>query len=158
MSDHGYICDIFDLSPAHAHELVDIVLANDVEQERGKHDSLFLEVGRLVHLIWLSQDPPARVLKVKLNVRLTESLKFHGFNHLSIEAHTEPGSWFVNKGFTVRSKKTDGYWLQCAFASFGPENLTRSEIIEYLRDVAKLIFDDYKVNDSSSPTIAPVFD
>ena len=63
---------------------------------------------------------------------------------------------FVRQGFTVRSKMENGYWVQYVFKSFGANNLTRSEIMEYL-DVAKLEYDPNKIGDSG-PTVIACFE
>lgn len=153
MGDTEYLCDLYGIDPSESHKLVDIILEGDEKDIKAEQDALSLEPGRMVHLIWLTSASPAQVVKVELNTRLKERLCFQGFNQLSDVDFNDPASWFLRKGFTVRSTKVNGRWLQCAFASSGPTNLTRSEIIEYLRDVAKLAFDEYKVNDHSAPTV-----
>ncbi|CAM3935982.1 hypothetical protein [Pseudomonas wadenswilerensis] len=152
MGDHEYLCSLYGLEAGEDEDLIDIVLAGDTKELRAQEDISCLAPGRLVHRIWLTKNVPACVVKVELNSRLSEELNLNGFNTLSSNSPQDPGSWFVEKGFTVRSKKINGFWQQYAFASSGPQNLTRSEIISYLRDVALLEFDESQVNDYSLPT------
>jgi hypothetical protein len=153
VGDHEYLCSLYGLEQGQGEELVDAILADDTKLMRARADELCLRAGRLIHWVQLTTDVPAKVVRVKFNSRLEEHLDLKPFNTLSSVSCDDPGSWFVEKGFTVRSRKVNGFWQQYVFASSGPENLTRSEIISYLRDVALLDFDESQVNDCSLPTI-----
>ena len=149
MSDHRYLCDLYDLEPSRSQDLVDVVLEKDEKALRDEHERLLLDVGRLVHLVWLTPDSPATVVRVEFNKVLGESLKFLGFNQLIGKSQDDPGQWFIDRGYTVRSKKINGYWLQVAF---GMGNLVRSEMIEYLQQHTGLDFDKSKVDDGRCQT------
>lgn len=153
MSDHEYMCSLYGVEPDQEDELIDIVLEKETQLLREMEDEISLQAGRLVHFVRLTTDVPAQVVSVEFNKRLSERLDLRRFNTLASELPRDPGSWFVERGFTVRSKTIRGFWHQYAFAASGPQNLTRSEIISYLRDVALLEFDESKVNDCSLPTI-----
>lgn len=43
------------------------------------------------------------------------------FNHLKSTEHDDPASWFIRKGFIVRSIKTNAYWYQVAFKDTNSE-------------------------------------
>lgn len=110
---------------------------------------LSLDFGRLVHLVLLTPDSPAKVYKVEFNKVLDEPLEFQRFNRLLGKAQDDPGQWFLEKGYTVRSRKINGHWFQVAF---GRGNLVRSEMVEYLRKHTDLDFDDSKVDDGRCQT------
>lgn len=155
MSDNEYLRELFDVNPLEEHDLVDIILSEDnrIEKPSVENDHLYLDAGRTVHLIWLTTFVPARFVKAKFNIQLETPLSFEGFNRLNDGTWQEPGSWFVDKEFTVRSAKVKGNWLQCVFRSTGHQNLTRGEIIEYLRDVAKIAPEEVEINELTKPTI-----
>lgn len=144
MSDHRYLCELYGLEPSRSHELVDVILEGDERELRDGEDRLSLEAGRLVHLILLTPDSPARVVGVEFNKVLDEPIDFSEFNELRGKSRDDPGQWFVDKGYTVRSRKTGGHWFQVAF---GRGNLVRSEMAEYLRNHARLEFDEAMLDD-----------
>lgn len=143
MSDNAYLCELYGLGPERSHELVDSVLEKDERELRDREDWVSLEAGRLVHLVRLTPDSPAKVLRVEFNKVLEERLELAAFNELQGKSPDGPGQWFVGKGYTVRSRKTGGYWFQVAF---GRENLVRSEMAEYLNH-ARLEFDEAMLDD-----------
>ena len=144
MSDLGDLCDLYGIEPHRSHELADSVLEEDEKGLRDEEDRLSLDAGRLVHLILLTPDSPARVLMVEFNKVLDDPFYFSGFNELRGKSRDDPGQWFVEKGYTVRSRKTGGHWFQVAF---GRGNLVRSEMAEYLRNHARLDFDEATLDD-----------
>ena len=144
MSDHEYLCDRYGLEPSRSHELVDVILEEDEKELRDGQEKLSLHAGHLVHLVWLTTDCPATVVRVEFNKVLDEPLEFLCFNQLFGKAKDDPGQWFLAKGYTVRSKKINGYWLQVAF---GRWNLVRSEMMEYLRENTNLAFDEMGIDD-----------
>lgn len=144
MSDHRYLCELYGPEPSRSHELVDIILEDDERELRDGEDRLSLEAGRLVHLILLTPDSPARVVGVEFNKVLDEPIDFSEFNELRGKSRDDPGQWFAEKGYLVRSRKTGGHWFQVAF---GRGNLVRSEMAEYLRNHARLEFDEAMLDD-----------
>ena len=122
---------------------------------RAEQEQIFLDVGRLVHLVWLTSERPAKVIKVEVNKVLEEPLEFTGFTHLTSMGRKDPGRWLLEKelGFKVRSKKVNGLWLQCVF---GGGNLVRSEMIEYLRNCTELNFDECKIDPECYQTIGTI--
>lgn len=152
MSDHRYLCNLYGLQPSQSHELVDVILEEDEKKMLSEQETFLLDAGRLVHLVWLTSDSPAKVIKVEFNKVLEVPLEFWGFNHLTDMAPEEPGQWFLERkrGFKVRSKKVNGFWFQCVF---GGGNLVRSEMIEYLRKYTNLDFDESKIDSEGCQTI-----
>lgn len=152
MSDHRYLLDLYGLQPTQAHELVDEILDEDEKEMLAEQQRLFLDAGSLVHLVWLTSDSPAKVIKVEFNKVLQEPLEFRGFNDLTGMAPHDPGRWFLERkrGFKLRSKKVNGFWLQCVF---GGGNLVRSEMIEYLREHTNLDFEESKIDSEGCQTI-----
>ena len=144
MSDHAYLCELYGLDPSRSQELADIILEEDERELREAEEDLSLDAGRLVHLIWLTTDTPATVVRVVFNKVLEKPLDLQRFNRLRGTSPDDPGQWFVGKGYTVRSRKTGGHWFQVAF---GRENLVRSEMARYLRDLACLDFDEAMLDD-----------
>ena len=144
MSDHRHLCELYGLEPSHSHELVDVILEEDEKELRDGEDRLSLEAGRLVHLILLTPDSPARVVGVEFNKVLDEPIDFSEFNELRGKSRDDPGQWFAEKGYLVRSRKTGGHWFQVVF---GRGNLVRSEMAEYLRNHARLEFDEAMLDD-----------
>lgn len=154
MSDFEDLCKMYGVDPSEGYDLVDVILEEDNKILKKQAEKLSLHKGRFVHIIHLTKDRPAKVKKVELNTELKETVNFNGFNYLDQETHKNPGSWFVRKGFTVRSKQeSNGEWIQYAFAEEGPVNLVRSEIIDYL-NIAELEFDEYYIDDCK-PAIIP---
>lgn len=153
MSDHSYLCDLYGLELSHSDELVDVILEEDENELRDKEDMQSLDVGRLVHLVLLTTDSPAKVVQVEFNKVPDEPLDIRRFNQLLGRSQDDPGLWFLDKGYTVRSRKTNGYWFQVAF---GKGNLVRSEMIEYLRKHTGLDFDESKVDDGNCQTFGGV--
>ena len=80
-----------------------------------------LPVGKIVHQIKLLATYPAKPMGIIWNTKLNEPLLCTNANYLNSTDHDEPASWFVRKGFTVRSKKINGYWYQIAFKATNPE-------------------------------------
>lgn len=155
MSDHNYLCRLYGVDPAQSDELIEKILEEDEKYMRAEQEQIFLDVGRLVHLVWLTSETPAKVIKVEFNKVLEEPLEFTGFNHLTSMGRKDPGRWFLEKelGFKVRSKKVNGLWLQCVF---GGGNLVRSEMIEYLRNCTELNFDECKIDPECYQTIGTI--
>ena len=152
MSDHSYLCDLYDLQPSESHELIDMILEDDEKRMLAEQEEIFLDAGRMVHLVWLTLDVPANVVKIEFNKVLQDLEEFRGFNHLTGMDPKDPGQWFLNqqRGFKVRSKKMNGFWLQCVF---GGGNLVRSEMIDYLRNCTNLEFDEFKIDSEVCQTI-----
>jgi hypothetical protein len=151
MSDLEDLREIFGIYDCEDHEVIDRALAKISEQERASEEKYLLSKGREIHRITLTKSAPATVIKAELNIPLEHDVHLSKFNYLDVADFQFPGAWFVRQGFTVRSKMENGYWVQYAFKSFGADNLTRSEIMEYL-DVAKLEYDPNKI-DESGPTV-----
>lgn len=152
MSNHSYISDLYGLPPSQPHELIDVILEGDEKDMLAEQDRLLLDAGRLVHLVWLTAESPATVIKVEFNKVLQEPLEFRGFNQLTGMALKDPGHWFLELkiGYKVRSKKVNGFWLQCVF---GGGNLVRSEMIEYLQKHTNLDFDESTIDSEGCQTI-----
>ncbi|EGQ9707358.1 hypothetical protein ACTNIH_004646 [Vibrio parahaemolyticus] len=146
MGDFAYLSNKYGLSAENADELVERILESDVKFAKSEAEKISLNKGRDVHLIRLTKEKPAKVFEVELNTQLSESILFSGFNYLDSPDYRSPGSWFVDRGFTVRSKDFGSYWLQVAFAESGPVNITRSEVIEYLKLIG-LPFDESKIGE-----------
>lgn len=74
-----------------------------------------LPKGKIVHIIKLLASYPAKPMGIIWNKQLTEPLTCVSANHLRSTDHDDPASWFVRKGFTVRSSKINGFWYQVIF-------------------------------------------
>lgn len=74
-----------------------------------------LPKGKIVHIIKLLAEYPAKPVGIIWNKKLTESLECTSANYLNSTDYDDPASWFVRKGFTVRSSKSNGYWYQVVF-------------------------------------------
>lgn len=140
MSDLDDLREKFGIYDCEDHDVIDVALDRISEQERASEEKYLLSKGREVHRITLTKSVPATVVKAELNVPLEHDVQLSKFNALDSSGYQSPGAWFVRQGFIVRSKKKDGYWVQYAFKSFGSNNLTRSEVMEYL-DFARLKYD-----------------
>ncbi|MBU2952737.1 hypothetical protein [Marinobacter sp. F3R08] len=132
MSNLEDLREAFGVHDCEDHDVIDAVLDKISAQERTTEEQYLIKKGREVHRITLTKNVPATVLQVELNTPLDEDVCLTRFNELDSPDSRNPGSWFVQKGFTVRSKKEGGHWVQYAFKSNGANNLTRSEIMEYL--------------------------
>ncbi|MCR8914233.1 hypothetical protein FDP08_12850 [Marinobacter panjinensis] len=132
MSNLEDLREAFGVYDCEDHDVIDAILDKIFAQERTGEEHYLIKKGREVHRITLSKNVPATVLKVELNTPLDEDVCLTKFNELDSAESRNPGSWFVQQGFTVRSKNEDGHWVQYAFKSNGANNLTRSEIMEYL--------------------------
>ena len=144
MSDHTYLCELLGLGPERSHELADVLVEEEEKRSRDEEENLALDAGCLVQLVWLTGDTPAKVVRVEFNKILEKPLSFTGFNRLQGRSMDDPGQWFVDKGYTVRSLRTNGHWVQVVF---GRGNLVRSEMLEYLRKHTGLPFDESEVDD-----------
>lgn len=140
MSDLDDLREIFGIYDCEDHDVIDAALDRISEQERASEEKYLLSKGREVHRITLTKSVPATVVKAELNIPLEHDVHLSKFNTLDSSDYQSPGAWFVRQGFIVRSKKENGYWVQYAFKSLGTNNLTRSEVMEYL-DVAGLNYD-----------------
>ncbi len=127
--------DLKDIDGLHScpdHEVIDFVLDSISKEAIEEKQKTILSKGRLVHKIVLTNNNvPARVESAELNLILERDVYVGDYNELRGCNFDLPGSWLVRKGFTVRSKKVNGYWVQYAFTCRGPSNLTQSEIEEY---------------------------
>ncbi|HIF9534259.1 TPA: hypothetical protein ACX6S0_002618 [Photobacterium damselae] len=88
----------------------------------------FLPKGKIVHIIKLLAEYPAKPVGIIWNKKLKESLDCSRANYLKSTDHDDPASWFVRKGFTVRSSKVGDYWYQVVFKE--NNNETRLSNIE----------------------------
>tara|TARA_R110002020_G_scaffold48470_4_gene138111 strand:+ start:241 stop:708 length:468 start_codon:yes stop_codon:yes gene_type:complete len=140
MSDLDDLREIFGIYDCEDHDVIDAALDRISEQECASEEKYLLSKGREVHRITLTKSVPSTVVKAELNAPLEHDVQLSKFNALDSSDYQSPGAWFVRQGFIVRSKKENGYWVQYAFKSFGANNLTRSEVMEYL-DVARLKYD-----------------
>jgi len=154
MSDLEDLRKIFGVYDCEDHDLIDAILDEISEEERAIQELYILEKGREIHKITLTKSVPASVIKAELNIPLEHDVHLAKFNNLDSTDYQSPGAWFVRQGFTVRSTKENGHWVQYAFKSVGANNLTRSEIMEYL-DVAKLKYDQNDIDDFG-PTVVPI--
>lgn len=123
--------DIYGLHSCPDHEVIDAVLDHISKEAIEEEQKTLLSKGRLVHKIVLTNEVPARVVYAELNSILEHDVYVGDYNELRSYDYDSPGSWLVSKGFTVRSKKVNGNWVQYAFTCRGPSNLTQSEIEEY---------------------------
>lgn len=144
MSDLEGLRRIFGIYDCEDHDIIDVALDRISEQERASEEKYLLSKGREVHRITLTKSVPAVVIKAELNIPLGHDVELSKFNNLDSADCKSPGAWFVRRGFIVRSKKENGCWVQYAFKSFDANNLTRSEVMEYL-DVAGLEYDPYTI-------------
>lgn len=142
MGDFEYMRDIMQLAPGEEPDMVEIFLEREERAQRIEEEQIRLEAGRTVHLIWLTPETPAVFVRAMFNFRLPEEMFFDRYNHLRDAAADAPGSWFVANGLEVRSRRLNGHWLQCVFGSTKPAELFRHEIVEYLREVAKVDIDE----------------
>lgn len=156
MSDLEDLKKSFGLYDFEDHEVIDAILDGISEQERAIEELYFLEKGREVHKITLTKSVSASVIRAELNIHLKHDVHLTKFNNLDSADYKYPGAWFVRQGFIVRSTKENGHWVQYAFKSIGVNNLTRSEIMNYL-DLAKLKYDQNEVDDCG-PTIVAKFE
>ncbi|GAA4106283.1 hypothetical protein [Zhongshania borealis] len=154
MSDLEKIREIFGIYDCQDHDIIDVALDKIMEQERVSDEKYILREGKEVHRITLTKSVPASVIKAELNVPLKYGVNLGVFNNLDDSDYQSPGAWFVRQGFIVRSKKENGNWIQYAFKSYGANNLTRSEVMEYL-DITKLKYDKNKINDFG-PTVVTI--
>lgn len=138
MGDFEYMRNLMNLAPGEEPDMVEIFLEREERAQRLEEEQLRLEAGRVVHLIWLTQDLPASFVGAAFNFVLPEDVVFANYNHLKDPTADSPGSWFVANGLSVRSRKVGAYWLQCVFGSERPADLFRHEIVEYLQAVAKM--------------------
>jgi len=91
-----------------------------------------LPKGKLVHIIKLLATYPAKPMGIIWNKELPRALPCNGSNHLISTDHDDPASWFVRKGFTVRSSRANGYWYQIAFKSNHSDTyLKENELKDY---------------------------
>jgi hypothetical protein len=91
-----------------------------------------LKMGKLVHLIKLKATKPAKPVGIIWNKILEKPLECDGANYLNSVEYNDPASWFVRKGFTVRSSKKNGYWYQVIYKdSCNQTYLTELEVKEY---------------------------
>ncbi len=123
--------DIYGLHSCPDHEVIDSVLDSISKEAVEEEEKTILSKGRLVHKIVLTNNVPARVESAELNSILEHDVYVGDYNELRGHDFDSPGSWLVRKGFTVRSKKVNGYWVQYAFTCRGLSNLTQSEIEKY---------------------------
>ncbi|WP_208669496.1 hypothetical protein [Pseudomonas arsenicoxydans] len=123
MSDYQDFCESFGgcaSDPDFMDKWMEEYLVDEVKETKTTLGDI-LPNGKIVHIIKLSATYPARPMGVIWNKELSESLPCAGSNYLKNTEHDEPASWFVRKGFTVRSIKTKGFWYQVAFKDTNPE-------------------------------------
>lgn len=147
MGDYEYMKALLGLPPGQEHEMVETLFDEEDRRQKLENEEIRLEAGRVIHMIWLTTDLPASFVKGEFNFRLPCDLHFDGYNHLRSVSTDAPGSWFVEQGLEVRSKRVPGLWLQCVFGSSKPSELFKHEIVEYLRSVAKVDVDESMLPD-----------
>lgn len=69
----------------------------------------------LVHIIKLTSEWPAVPVGIIWNKVLEKPLSCNGANMLVGTSYNDPAKWFVCNGFTVRSRKINGFWYQVAY-------------------------------------------
>jgi hypothetical protein len=147
MGDYEYMKKLLRLEPGQEHEMVEVLLDAEDRAQRLQDEQVRLEAGRVIHMIWLTTDIPASFVKGVFNFPLPAEMHFDGYNYLRNASMDSPGSWFVEQGLEVRSKRIDGHWLQCVFGSSKPCELFKDEIVEYLRLVARVDVDESMIPD-----------
>ena len=116
MSDYQDFCDSFGGS-ANDPEFFDQWLdeyVNNSDQDAKSHRDI-LPKGKLVHIVKLIATRPAQPVGIIWNKELNEPLECYSANHLLSQEYDDPASWFVRRGFTVRSSKFNGYWYQVIY-------------------------------------------
>ena len=86
-----------------------------------------LHKGMIVHLVKLLAGSPSKPLHAIWNVQLKKDFSCSKGNYLKVQDRSEPGSWFIEKSFTVRSRKEGKYWYQIAFKETNSETYLISE-------------------------------
>lgn len=123
MSDYQDFCESFGgcaSDPDFMDKWMEEYLVNVVEATKTTVGD-FLPNGKIVHIIKLLATYPAQPKGIIWNKELSEPLPCAGSNYLKSTEHDDPASWFIRKGFTVRSIKTNAYWYQVAFKDTNPE-------------------------------------
>lgn len=123
MSDYQNFCESFGgcaSDPDFMDKWMEEYLVNEVKKAKTNVVD-FLSKGKIVHIIKLLASYPAKPMGIIWNKELAEPLPCAGSNYLKSTEHDDPASWFLRKGFTVRSIKTNGYWYQVAFKDTNPE-------------------------------------
>lgn len=106
-----------------------------------------LPKGKLVHIIKLITSHPAKPVGIIWNKKLPDNLSCKGANCLRSTDYDDPASWFVRKGFTVRSSKNDGFWYQVAFKNNHSDTyLPQSELKEY-ESICSALNSDWVINE-----------
>lgn len=125
VSDYQDFCESFGgcaSDPDFIDNWMEKYLAIEVQEARNNIID-FLPTGKIIHIIKLLATHPAQPKGVIWNKELCAALPCIGSNYLKSDKYDDPASWFVRKGFTVRSVKTDGYWYQVAYKDTNSETL-----------------------------------
>ena len=80
-----------------------------------------LQPGKLIHMVQLTGDRPAKAIRALWDITLKNVLVCHKANFLTSVDYNDPASWFVENGFTVRSMKENDKWYQVIFKSTNEE-------------------------------------
>lgn len=132
MSDYQDFCESFGgcaSDPDFMDKWMDEYLVDEVKRKPTKVKSKttspiqsnILPAGKIVHIIKLLASYPAKPMGIIWNKELNEPLTCTSANNLTRTDHDDPASWFIRKGFTVRSSKINGYWYQVVFKATNPE-------------------------------------
>lgn len=106
-----------------------------------------LRKGKLIHIVKLFASYPAVPVGIIWNKELKEDLSCCHANYLTSEEHDDPASWFVRKGFTIRSKKEGDHWYQVIFKDSDTETyLSEPEFKEY-EAICSTLNENWVVND-----------
>ena len=106
-----------------------------------------LPKGKLVHIIKLIASYPAKPVGIIWNKKLPDNLRCNGANHLISTDYDDPGSWFVKKGFTVRSSKNNGYWYQIAFKGSPDETYLSAHALKEYEAICSTLNSDWVTNE-----------
>jgi hypothetical protein len=150
MSDYQEFCESYGgcaSDPDFMDDWMDKYLSNDNSTPyQEEDDSSLLRKGKLVHIVKLLASYPAKPVGIIWNKELKEDCFCARANHLTSKDNDDPASWFVRKGFTIRSKEEDGYWYQVIFkASHSETYLSEPELKEY-EAICSTLNNDWVVN------------
>lgn len=143
MSDYQDLCEMYgtDASdPDFLDWLIDGAGDSSREHKENQHFqcNTRLPSGRLVHMVKLVASNPAKPVAAKFNFKLPTEIGFSKANILSSPDLENPAGWFVERGFTVRSMKENGYWYQLAYKATNDLTILSKEMVENYCSFANL--------------------
>ena len=117
MSDYQDFCESFGgcaSDPGFMDEWIGNFCSDNPKKKQNSIENVLVK-GKLVQVIKLTTEPPAKVVGVIWNKKLEYDLSLKCAKQHIGKNKTDPASMLISRGYIVYSRKENNHWYQIAF-------------------------------------------